>query len=423
MTRRGTARVRVPEGFWDEPATVAALEARDLGAVLRLVSIRAGASQTQIGVEVGMAQGKVSDVVNGKHRVTELAVIERIADGLDMPDHARLAIGLAPTVAPRGGKDAHVRRREFLQLALSSGAAVAGAAAIGDRSPAALRPDRSTAGHLAGLVHGLRQEDDFAPSGSLLPASGHLLGLAEQWMAGAKLKDRGDIGRVAAEAALLHWWLTVDAGRDATAARDRALALAVEWEVPALIGHMFGWRAGLALGDGDLHDAVQLARRAREPRWGMSPGAVGWASNYEARAQALLGDADGLALAVDVSLEAHDAVDLEAEPPWMYWLADMLELNVLDLELLRHGPDAAPAMDEALARYPADRARDVAWYRAHVASARAWADDVEGAASDAAEAARLSAATGTNWTMGELHQIAEAPHLGRLREALADVPA
>jgi hypothetical protein len=422
MTRRGALRVEIPATFWDEPATVAALEARDIGGLFRLVRLRANASQERIGIDVGMEQKVVSEYMGGRKAV-RLDVIERVADGLRMPDHARLALGLAPTIAPQGGKDAHVKRREFLQLALGSGAAVAGAVVAGDRSAAASRPDHSTAGHLAGLVHCLRQEDDLAPTGSLLPASRHLLGLAEQWTGGAKLKDRRDVGRAAAEAALLHWWLTVDAGSDATAERNQATALAVEWEMPALIGHMFGWRAGLALGEGDLHDAVELARRAREPRWGMSPGAIGWASNYEARAQALLGDADGLSLALDVSQEAHETVDLEIEPPWMYWLGDMLELNILDLRLLREGPDAAPAMDEALAAYPEDRARDVAWYRAHVASARVWAGDVEGGVQDAVEAARLSAATGTNWTMGELEQIARAPHLGLLREALADTAA
>jgi hypothetical protein len=423
MTKRGAARVELPEGFWSEPATVGALEARDFGCLFRLVSVAACASQTRIGIDVDMAQGQVSQIMAGRRSVRELDVIERIADGLRMPDVARLALGLAPTIAPEGGKDPHVRRREFLAAALGTGAAVAGAVAFGDRSAAALRPDRSTADHLAGLVHILRQEDDLVPTGSLLGASRQLLGLADQWISRSRLQDRREVGRAAAEAALLHWWLTVDAGADATAERNWATALAVEWEMPVLIGHMFGWRSGLALGDGHLHDAVALARRAREPQWGMSPGAIGWASNYEARAQALLGDADGLELALDVSQEAHECVVLDDEPPWMYWLGDMLELNILDLRLLREGPDAAPAMDTALAAYPEDRARDVAWYRAHVAASKAWAGDVEGAGVDAVEAAQLSAATGTNWTMGELEQIARAPHLGRLREALADTAA
>lgn len=419
---RGAVRVELDPAFWRERETLAALAAVDVGRLFRLVMAATGASQPRLGIQVGEPQKRVSDIANGKVRVEKLDVLKRIADGLAMPDDARMVLGLAPVAR----EDPAVRRREFLAGSLRTGVAVAGAALVSGSttSTAAQRPDASTASHLAGLVHAVRQEDDFAPTGSLLGVSRRVLSLAEAWIADARHRDQRGIGRAAAEAALLHWWLTVDAGGDGVLERDRALSLAIEWEMPALVGHMFGWRAGLALGEGDLLDAVHLARRARDPRWGMSPGAIGWASNYEARAQALLGDADGLAEALDVSQEAHEQVDMATEPPWMYWLGDgMLELNVLDLRLLREGPDAAPAMDEALARYPADRARDVAWYRAHVAAAKVWAGDVEGAAVDAAEAGRLSAATGTNWTMGELGQIARAPHLGRLREALADTAA
>jgi hypothetical protein len=430
----GLAESSPGEGFWREPTTIEALRDRDFGLLFRLLSITSGASQTRIGIDTNLSQGQVSQIISGGRKVAQFDVIERIAVGLRMPDHARVALGLAPREQSIAGKithaeghDAGVRRREFLRNTLCTGAAVAGAAplatAVGEptrTSPSARRPDRSTAGHLATLVHLVRREDDVAPTGSLLPMSRHLLGLAEQWIAHAKSRDRPEIGRAAAEAALLHWWLSVDAGRDATGAGDRAIALAVEWDIPTIIGHMFGWRAGLALGNGDLTAAVHLARRAREPRWGLSPGAIGWSSNYEARSHALLGDPEGLVQALDVSQTAHEDVSLSSEPPWMYWLGDMLELNKVDLRLLRMGPDAAPDMNAELAQYPADRDRDVAWYRAHVASARAWAGDIGGAARDAEEAARLSAATGTYWTMGELHQIAQAPHLHQLREALLD---
>jgi hypothetical protein len=433
MRRDGSCRVEPGERFWCEPTTIEALRDRDIGRLFRLLSITSGASQTRIGIDTNLSQGQVSQIIGGRRKVTQFDVIERIAAGLRMPDAARVALGLAPREDPCAGRitrpeghDAGVKRREFLRNTLTTGAAVAGAAALTaadvdrDSSPAGRHPDRTTAGHLAALVHILRQEDDVAPTGSLLPMSRQLLGLAEHWIAHAKVRDRPEIGRAAAEAALLLWWLNVDAGRAATAAGDRAIALAVEWDIPAIIGHMFGWRAGLAMGNGDLTAAVQLARRAREPRWALSPGAIGWSSIYEARAHALLGDPEGLTQALDVSQAAHEDVNLSSEPPWMYWLGDMLELNKLDLRLLREGPDAAPDINAELAQYPADRDRDVAWYRAHVASARAWAGDIGGAARDAEEAGRLSAATGTNWTMGELHQIAAAPHLHQLRDALAD---
>src|SRR5690606_37598655 len=147
-----------------EAPTVDALRARDFGRLFRLLTLR-GATQGRIGIETDLSQGQVSQIINGSRRVTQLEVIERIASGLRMPDHARLAIGLAPTsvtselAGASAGKDRDVRRREFLRGAIRSGAAVAGAAAALNASggapnvvtPAGRRPDRSTAGHLAGL--------------------------------------------------------------------------------------------------------------------------------------------------------------------------------------------------------------------------------------------------------------------------------
>jgi hypothetical protein len=420
MRQGATSRVEPDPQFWSEPSTLDALRARDFGRLFRLLTIACGASQTRIGIDTDLSQGQVSQIIHGTRRISQMDVIERVADGLRMPDHARLALGLAPTKDGDG-----VHRRDFLKAGLYTGAAVAGA--VTERAellPAsALRPDHSTAGHLAALVHALRHEDDQAPTGSLLGVSRHLLRLAEQWTTEARMADQRDIGRAAAEAAVLHWWLTVDAGLPADIAGDHAIGLATEWEHPALIGHMFGWRSGQAIAGGRLHEAIRLARQARQPRWGLSPGAVGWSSNYEARAQALLGDTDGLALALDDGQTANENIDLAGEPPWLYWLGDKLELDQLDLRLLREGPDAIADLDAVLAAYPIEHARDVAWYRAHTAAARARAGDIEGAAVDAADAARLSSSTGTNWTMNELRQISAAPHLRRVREALTDSSA
>jgi hypothetical protein len=89
--------------------------------------------------------------------------------------------------------------------------------------------------------------------------------------------------------------------------------------------------------------------------------------------------------------------------------------------VLRDGPAAAGAMEEALARLPAERARDASWYRAHLASARARVGDLDGALRDAEEAARLGRLCGSSWTLGELDQLAERPRFAPLREALYDV--
>jgi hypothetical protein len=90
------------------------------------------------------------------------------------------------------------------------------------------------------------------------------------------------------------------------------------------------------------------------------------------------------------------------------------------MRLLRDGLEAAPEMEHALGALPAAHTRDAAWYRAHLATARARSGDVSGAVHDAEEAARLSVATGTRWTLAELHQLSGEPHLAPLREVLAE---
>ncbi|WP_187437713.1 hypothetical protein [Actinomadura decatromicini] len=74
-----------------------ALTSRDIRTVFHLVQRYAGASQTRIGIACGMSQGKVSETMKkGGAQVTTLDVFERIADGLHMPDTARMTLGLAP---------------------------------------------------------------------------------------------------------------------------------------------------------------------------------------------------------------------------------------------------------------------------------------------------------------------------------------
>ena len=141
------ASLRLPAGFWSRPDVHDALSTRDFGALFRLVAKYAGASQTKIAIAVGMTQSQVSTIMAGGRRVSAIDVAERALDGLDAPDDARLASGLAPRT-PTGGStqgrvhsvrptpdtgsgdlwepatEGDVDRRDVLRL---SGAAVAGA--------------------------------------------------------------------------------------------------------------------------------------------------------------------------------------------------------------------------------------------------------------------------------------------------------
>jgi hypothetical protein len=78
----------LPDEFWTNDDVHTALTTQDVGALFRLVHKR-GISETRIGAATENAQSDVSDYIRGKKRAMALAVFQRVADGLAMPDHAR----------------------------------------------------------------------------------------------------------------------------------------------------------------------------------------------------------------------------------------------------------------------------------------------------------------------------------------------
>jgi transcriptional regulator with XRE-family HTH domain len=96
--------IQIPEWAWRTETARAVLHSRDAAGILRLAQQYGGASQHRVANAVGILQGRVSEIMRGGRQITSLQVFERIADGLDMPDHARVAMGLAPRASdePRG---------------------------------------------------------------------------------------------------------------------------------------------------------------------------------------------------------------------------------------------------------------------------------------------------------------------------------
>ncbi|WP_019632069.1 helix-turn-helix domain-containing protein [Actinomadura atramentaria] len=97
MAGRASDLIDIPDVFWHRLPVLDALRARDIGAAFRLLRQYTGASQTQIAIACHMTQGNVSQTMKpGGRQINALEVFERIADGLDMPDDARMTLGLAP---------------------------------------------------------------------------------------------------------------------------------------------------------------------------------------------------------------------------------------------------------------------------------------------------------------------------------------
>lgn len=86
---------QVPDAVWARHRD--ALRARDVGEMFRLARQYAGASQQRLSAATGVPQSRISALMNDRSGpVTSIDVLTRIADGLQLPDYARMDLGLAP---------------------------------------------------------------------------------------------------------------------------------------------------------------------------------------------------------------------------------------------------------------------------------------------------------------------------------------
>jgi len=96
--RRVFDLIEIPDEFWQHPDVLDALRRRDVGRLFILLNDATGISQTRLAIACDTTQPKISGYMRGVAKVEELEVFERIADGLNLPSHARIALGLAPIV-------------------------------------------------------------------------------------------------------------------------------------------------------------------------------------------------------------------------------------------------------------------------------------------------------------------------------------
>ncbi|MEU0091835.1 hypothetical protein [Kribbella sp. NPDC006257] len=103
MTRRKVFDPKaVPSSFWRGRDVQAALARRDIGALFRsYLSAFDDCTQTQLALLTEHDRSDVSNWVRGaRHgQVSDIGVLTRIAEGLRLPDTARMLMGLAPADA------------------------------------------------------------------------------------------------------------------------------------------------------------------------------------------------------------------------------------------------------------------------------------------------------------------------------------
>jgi SLOG cluster4 family len=92
----------VPAAFWRRDDTQVALARREIGRLFQIyLAAFPDCTQTQLALLTEHDRSDISNWVRGKRqgRVCDIEVLTRIADGLQMPDEARVLLGLAPAQA------------------------------------------------------------------------------------------------------------------------------------------------------------------------------------------------------------------------------------------------------------------------------------------------------------------------------------
>lgn len=142
------AVVCVPDSFWVRREVQDSLSVRDMGRLIKLFMSYSGLSQTRIGARIGLEQGHVSNLVNGKRVVISIDLLERVAAGLGMPDEGRILMGLAP-VRRMLRHASLVSEREIFDATADRAASFHAWAESSNVGPAGIAEIHETIGHLA----------------------------------------------------------------------------------------------------------------------------------------------------------------------------------------------------------------------------------------------------------------------------------
>ncbi|MBF8193762.1 helix-turn-helix domain-containing protein [Nonomuraea sp. K274] len=371
MPADGAEPVVIPADLWQRPDMHTALTHRDIGHLFRLVRQYAGISQTRIGVAVGFSQGKVSEYMQGKAQVTALDVFERIADGLHMPDPARITLGLAPRILtgvphpptpipPRDGTpassllsveqvvigsrqpddtcdvdmltlawivgrlDGHMDRRTMLLIA--AGLTAESAASIAnpwERLTLALSGTRAdqedTVERLEARTIGFHRLEETMPARSLYQGlTAHLNELSTLLQAGLTDRLRRRLAATTGEAAVLASWIAWEIKQPGqSAAFDRIATLAAEESGhPIIQACAYGYRSYATRGA----PAVQNIRLAQQYLPAQGDNATrAWLLAREAEELANLGDRQAL-IRLEEARDAYGEARPQRERAWTRFL-------------------------------------------------------------------------------------------------------
>jgi tetratricopeptide (TPR) repeat protein len=427
----------IPDREWDEPATVAALDQRDAGGLLRLAR-KYGASQHYLSARAmyvtgeSLTQNQISLVATGKSRVEKLEVWERIAAAMDLPDRARVRLGLAPKVyRPGGGAGGHdpapadieTIRRPLTALRSQrtvheSGVEEGGVPLLSgiftpddeERLTRVVeeprRVDAATVEYFRQLLDAHTRADRSLTPADLITALTPAYETLGRFRRAARPPVRRDLHTLASRYAQLIGRMHYEAG-NLTAANswsDQALLAAHEAEDEQLVAYTLARRASLVGATGDLGQVVDLALAARE-RVSFPAHLDAMARRHEAQGHAMAGDADlcfrRLNEAAELLVHGSDGAATPYASGFSLGFHDVQAAGCY-LELGRSA-DAADILERELPNFRADYVK--AHNLARLAQAYAGMHERDRAAETARSALALARQTGSGRARQALRRI------------------
>jgi len=333
-----------------------ACKRRDAGAIVRILGAH-GITQGQIGMMTGLAQSTLSNYKRGVHQAEFASVFEKIADGLDMPQRLRQALGLIgesspirPVVATGvagipadtfdliqlaeviGRNGTNVKRREMLSLAAALGGSAALAQSeVWERLAYALTNSTSTndavVREMEARSAGFHRLEEIVPAPQLIKGLTVQLREVTTLLSGTASDPKDQLRKrllvVAGESSVLTGWSASVTGDSVTARNfyDTAVTAAQEAKDPEIVACALAYRSYLpSIKGANGRARVLLAEALQILPQNCSPGTLAWVAARHAEESAQLGDSTQALRSWRRAEEAYSVADIEDDRVWTRFL-------------------------------------------------------------------------------------------------------
>ncbi|MEV1042971.1 helix-turn-helix transcriptional regulator [Streptomyces sp. NPDC050204] len=349
----------LPTRVLKHPEMVDACRDRDFGRIFKL-SEKAGLYPSRIARQCDMTPSRVSEIISGKRALTQLHVIERVADGIGIPG-AMLGLAARPwesdsveepavkqdVPASAGEARPRVIAPQSLQVAIIPPDPVDDDALDLMRHLASASTADGTVARLYSTqVDTMRQMDRQVGATRVLPQLEMQIQQMEDLLRyGTAPGGRRPLAAALTEAATLAGWMALDLGKYQTSWRLHETAKAAAWESgsAALVAHAMGQQAYVLLDLGEAAKAAEQMRFARENSGRGLPALMeSWLFAAEAEAHAVAGHDAECRTGMDRAEEVRPNDPVDPALPFLF-------LGGSHLDRWRGNVLATLGADEALA--------------------------------------------------------------------------